>query len=144
MSEFCDFCKIASGKAQASIVYEDQNLMAFMDLHPANVGHVLVIPREHWETIYEIPGDVLAELFVLVKRIAVAVKKTVGAEGMNIVQCNERVAFQSVEHFHVHVIPRFEGDAITKTIAAILAPIEFEKATKQDLDEVARKIKQNL
>ena len=61
MSKFCDFCKIVSGKAPASIIYENRNLMAFMDLHPANVGHTLVVPREHWETIYDIPEKVLAD-----------------------------------------------------------------------------------
>ena len=101
MNEFCIFCKIASGKDEASVVYENPDVIAFMDLHPANIGHTLIIPKEHWETIYEIPERVLSNLFVVVKRIAVAVKKTVNAEGINIVQCNEKAAFQDVIHFYV-------------------------------------------
>jgi histidine triad (HIT) family protein len=109
MSEYCSFCKIMLGEDQASIVYEDDSVLAFMDLHPANVGHTLVVPREHWETIYDIPEKILAELFAVVKRVSVAVKKTVGAEGISIFQFNERAAGQSVRHFHVHVIPRSRG-----------------------------------
>ena len=144
MNGYCEFCKIASGEGEASVVYENRSVIVFMDLHPANVGHTLVIPREHWETIYEIPETVLADLFVVVKRVAVAVKRAVEAEGVNVLQCNERAAFQSVRHFHVHVIPRFRGDAIAKTIHAMLAPMGFEKETRQELDTVAKRIRQNL
>ena len=144
MSEYCGFCKIASGEGEASVVYENHGVIAFMDLHPANVGHTLVIPREHWETVYEIPDAVLADLFVVVKRVAVAVKKAVEAEGVNVLQCNERAAFQSVRHFHVHVIPRFRGDAIAKTIQAMLAPMEFEKVTRGELYSIAKRIRQSL
>ena len=144
MSRFCNFCKIVSGDDQASIVYEDNRVLAFMDLHPANVGHVLVVPREHWETIYDIPEKVLADLFAVVKRISFAVKKAVGAEGISILQFNEGAAGQSVRHFHVHVIPRFKGDTISKFVGAMLGPVGFEKAERQNLDEIAKKIKENL
>jgi len=144
MSESCNFCKIISGKNPASIVYEDGNVLAFMDLHPANVGHTLVVPKEHWETIYDIPEKVLSDLFVVVKRISVAVKKAVGAEGVSILQFNGRASGQSVMHFHVHVIPRFRGDAISKLIGAMLGPTGFEKAARKDLDEIAKKMKENL
>lgn len=144
LCEFCTFCKIASGKAEASIAYEDRNLTVFMDLHPASVGHVLVIPREHWETIYDIPEEVLAGLFAMVKRVSAAVKKAVGADGVSILQFNEAAAGQSVRHFHVHVIPRFKGDTISKFVAAMLGPTGFEKVERQDLDKIAKKIKENL
>jgi len=144
MSESCNFCKIVSGKGHASIVYDDDSVMAFMDLHPANVGHILVVPREHWETIYDIPEKVLAELFAVVKRVSVAVKKAVGAEGISILQFNESAAGQSVRHFHVHVIPRFRGDAMSRFIRTTLGHMGFEKAERQDLDEIAKKIKENI
>ncbi len=131
------------GEDQASIVYESDSVLAFMDLHPANVGHTLVVPREHWETIYDIPEKVLADLFAVVKRVSVAAKKAVGAEGIGILQFNERAAGQSVRHFHVHVIPRFSGDAISKFRGAMLGPM-FKKAERRDLDEIAEKIKENL
>ena len=144
MSESCNFCKIASGEKPASIVYENASVLAFMDLHPANVGHTLVVPREHWETIYDIPEKVLADLFAVVKRVSVAVKKAVGAEGISILQFNEGAAGQSVRHFHVHVIPRFRGDTISKFAGAMLRPVRFEKAERQNLDEIAKKIKGNF
>lgn len=143
MSESCSFCKIMVGEDQASIVYEDESVLAFMDLHRANVGHTLVVPRAHWETIYDIPERVLADLFAVVKRVSVAVKKAVGAEGISILQFNERAAGQSVRHFHVHVIPRFRGDAISKFIGGMLGS-GFKKVERQDLDEIAEKIKENL
>ena len=144
MSKPCNFCKIVSGENPASIVYEDGNVLAFMDLHPANVGHTLVVPKEHWETIYDIPQRVLSDLFAVVKRMSVAVKKVVGAEGISILQFNGRASGQSVMHFHVHVIPRFRGDAISRLIGAMLGPTGFEKVAREDLDEVAKKIKENL
>ena len=144
MSESCSFCNIVLRKDQASIIYEDDCVLAFMDLHPANVGHTLVVPREHWETIYDIPEKVLADLFAVVKRVSVAVKKAVSAEGISILQFNERAAGQSVKHFHVHVVPRFRGDAISKFIGAMLRPVGFEKVEREDLDEIAEKIKENL
>jgi histidine triad (HIT) family protein len=143
MNENCRFCKIVSNKAKASIVHEDDNVLAFMDLHPANVGHTLVIPREHWETIYDIPEKLLANLFLVVKRVSVAVKKSVDAKGISILQSNEGDAGQSVGHFHVHIIPRFRGDAISKFIGAMLG-LGFEKAERRKLDEIAEEIKQNL
>lgn len=144
LRKLCEFCRIASGLAPASIVYENRNLMAFMDLHPANVGHVLVIPREHLATIYEAPEDILAQLFMLVKRVAVALRREVRADGISILQFNEAAAGQSVGHLHVHIIPRFKGDAISRFVGAMLGSIGFEKAERQSLDEMAEKIKEKL
>ena len=144
MSVDCPFCSIASGKATASIVYEDAAIIAFMDLNPANVGHTLVVTKEHWENIYEVPENVLAEIAAVVKKVSGAVKKTVGAEGISILQLNGRAAGQSVMHFHVHVIPRFRGDPISTAIGAMVGHQGFEKQERRDLDETARKIRENL
>jgi len=143
MSKGCTFCNIASKQSPASIVYENERVMAFMDIHPVNIGHTLVIPKEHWETIYEVPETILADLFILVKKVAIAAKRVVGAHGINILQCNERAAFQSERHFHVHVIPRFEGDPISKAFMAMLTPINL-KITRQDLDRIAKEMRRNL
>ena len=144
MSVVCPFCRIASGKAPASIVYEDATVLAFMDLNPANVGHILVVPKEHWENIYKVPEKVLAEMITVVKRVSAAVKKTVGAEGISVLQLNGMVAGQSVMHIHFHVIPRFRGDPISKAIGAMMGHQGFEKPERRDLDETARKIRENL
>jgi len=144
MSVVCPFCGIASGKAPASIVYEDATVVAFMDLNPASIGHTLVVPREHWENIYEIPEDALADIFSVVKRVSAAVKKTVGAEGISILQLNGRAAGQMVMHFHVHVIPRFRKDAISKALEAMIGHQGLEKPERRNLDETAQKIRENL
>jgi len=144
MGAVCPFCGIASGKASASLVYEDAAVLAFMDLNPASIGHTLVVPREHWENIYEIPETVLADIFSVVKRVSAAVKKTVGAEGISILQLNGRAAGQAVMHFHVHVIPRFRGDPLSKAVDAMVAHQGFEKPKRRDLDEMAQKIRENL
>ena len=144
MSVDCPFCSIASGKATASIVYEDAAIIAFMDLNPANVGHTLVVTKEHWENIYEVPEIVLAEIAAVVKKVSGAVKKTVGAEGISILQLNGRAAGQSVMHFHVHVIPRFRGDPISTAIGAMVGHQGHKKQGRRDLDEIAKKIRENL
>ncbi len=140
----CPFCRIASGKATASTVYEDAAIIAFMDLNPANVGHTLVVPKEHWENIYEVPERVLAEVAEVAKRVSGAVKKTVGAGGISILQLNGRAAGQSVMHFHVHVIARFVGDPISKAIGAMVGHEGPIKPERRDLDEIAKKIRENL
>ena len=144
MGEVCPFCSIASGKAPASIVYEDAAVLVFMDLSPVNVGHTLVVPREHWENIYEIPENVLTDLFSVAKRVSTAVKKTVGAEGISVLQLNGRAAGQTVMHFHVHVIPRFSGDPLSKAIGAMVGHQGFEKPERRELEEMAAKIRKNL
>jgi histidine triad (HIT) family protein len=137
MSAVCPFCNIVSGKAKASIVYEDATVLAFMDANPASPGHTLVVPREHWENIYEIPEKLLADIILVVKRVGNAVKKTVGAEGISILQLNGRAAGQSVMHFHIHVIPRFSGDSIAGHRGA-------GRPEGKELDETAQKIRENL
>jgi len=144
MGELCPFCSIVSGKSPASIVYEDSVVVAFMDLNPANIGHTLVVPREHYENIYEVPENVLAHLFSVVKRVSAAVKKTVDTEGVSILQLNGRAAGQTVMHLHVHVIPRFRGDPLSKVIGAMVGHQGFERQKRKELDEMARKIRENL
>ena len=103
MSDACPFCKIASGKAPASIVYEDENVLAFMDLNPVSVGHSLVVPRGHWGNIHEIPEDILSKVTLVVKHVCDAVKKAVNSDGIKIIQLNGRSAGQVVFHLHFHL-----------------------------------------
>jgi len=138
LSAACPFCKIASGKAEASIVYEDANILAFMDLNPANIGHTLVVTREHYENIYEVPERLLAEMAAVVKRVCVAVKKTVDADGIKVIQLNGVAAGQVVMHLHIHVIPTVsKADAVTGHRGRLTPE-------KNELDETARKICENL
>jgi histidine triad (HIT) family protein len=107
--EGCVFCRIARNEERASCVYEDKDVVAFLDARPVNEGHMLVIPRKHYENIFEIPDGEVANLFKIVKKVAYAVKKGEKAEGISIVQNNGKAAHQVVFHFHVHIIPRYEG-----------------------------------
>lgn len=105
MTEECAFCKIIRKEAPASIVYEDETVVAFLSSRPVNVGHTLVVPKKHYENIYEVSGEEAAYLFKIVKKIAQAVKDTTNAEGIRIVQNNGEAAGQVVFHLHVHIIP---------------------------------------
>ena len=105
MSEPCTFCKIVQKEAPASVVYEDEKVIAFMSIQPINVGHTLVVPKKHYENVYEIPEEEAAYLYKIVKKLAYAVKKAVDAEGIRIVQNNGEAAGQVIFHLHVHIIP---------------------------------------
>ena len=104
MSE-CIFCQIIQKQVPASIIYEDEQVVAFLSNRPVNVGHTLVVPKKHYENIFEIPEEEAAYLFRIVKRIAQAVKDATGAEGIRIVQNNGEAAGQVIFHLHVHIIP---------------------------------------
>jgi histidine triad (HIT) family protein len=104
MSE-CIFCQIIQKQLPASVVYEDEQVVAFLSNRPVNEGHTLVVPKKHYANIYEISEDETAYLFKIVKQVALAVRESVDAEGIRIVQNNGEAAGQVVFHLHVHVIP---------------------------------------
>jgi histidine triad (HIT) family protein len=106
----CTFCDLIHGAGEVSICYEDAEAIAFMDIQPVNAGHVLVVPRRHYETIEEIPAELAAHLFRIATRLVPAVKKVANAEGMNIVVNSGSAAGQDEPHYHVHVIPRCADD----------------------------------
>jgi histidine triad (HIT) family protein len=107
MTESCTFCKIVRGEAPASCVYEDEKVMAFLSARPINVGHTLVVPRRHYENVFEISEEEVAQLAKVVKKVAYAVEKAVSAEGIRIVQNNGEAAGQVIFHLHVHIIPMY-------------------------------------
>jgi histidine triad (HIT) family protein len=104
MSE-CVFCQIIQKQLPANVVYEDEQVVAFLSNHPVNEGHTLVVPKKHCTNIYEISEEETAYLFKIVKRVALAVRDSVAAEGIRIVQNNGEAAGQVIFHLHVHVIP---------------------------------------
>ncbi len=108
--EDCIFCKIIRKQAPASIIHEDPEVVAFLSNRPVNVGHTLVVPKKHYENIYEIPEEEAAYLFKIVKRMAEAVKDATAIEGVRIVQNNGEAAGQVVFHLHVHIIPMHPGN----------------------------------
>ncbi|HEY0344084.1 MAG TPA: HIT family protein [Solirubrobacteraceae bacterium] len=108
----CLFCKIAAGELPATIVAEDERTIAFMDINPATRGHALVIPRAHARDLYAVDPEDLAAVAVAAQRLATKARDNLGADGVNLLNSSGAAAWQTVFHFHVHVIPRYEGDPL--------------------------------
>lgn len=108
--EDCIFCKIVAGEIPSARVYEDEGKMAFMDIGPVRPGHVLLIPKAHYERVTDLPAEVAADLFSVAPEIASAVVAAAGASGFNIFQTNGACSGQVVPHVHLHIIPRHEDD----------------------------------
>ena len=106
----CVFCRIVKGELPAAIIYRGKHTLGILDINPVNRGHSLIISREHYSNIVEVPDEVLCEAIKAAKLIAVRLKRNLQAEGINLFQTNGRAAGQEIEHFHLHVIPRFSGD----------------------------------
>ena len=106
----CIFCKIAAGEIPSATIYEDGDFRVILDLGPAARGHALILPKAHYADLYEIPEELAAKAMILAKKIASAGKKALHCDGYNIVQNNGEAAGQTVFHFHIHVIPRYNGD----------------------------------
>jgi len=113
MSENCVFCQIIRKQASASMVYEDKQVVAFLSNRPVNEGHTLVVPKKHYENIYQISEEEAAYLFKITKRVAHAVKDAMAAEGIRIVQNNGSAAGQVIFHLHLHVIPMKPHEGFT-------------------------------
>ncbi|HEV3319733.1 MAG TPA: HIT family protein [Solirubrobacteraceae bacterium] len=108
----CIFCKIAAGELPATIVDEDERTIAFMDINPATRGHALVIPRTHSADLLSVDPEDLAAAMLASRRLATRMRERLGAEGVNLVNSCGAVAWQTVFHFHVHVIPRYADDPL--------------------------------
>lgn len=106
----CTFCDLIQGSAEVSVCYEDADALAFMDIQPVNAGHVLVVPRQHYESLLDVPQELGAHLFAVTMKLANAVRRVTGCEGMNLVVNSGVAAGQDVFHYHVHIIPRRKGD----------------------------------
>ena len=135
--ESCIFCKIVRKQAPASIIYEDESVMVFLDIRPLNLGHTLVIPKAHYVDIFDTPVNQLSQVHTVAKQVSAAIKKATKADGISIIQQNSKAAGQDIFHFHVHVVPRFEG----QKLPSFSALKEVERAK---LDEMAKKIRRQL
>ena len=114
MSGDCIFCKIVAGDIPSRSVYEDKQVLAFMDIMPMVKGHTLVIPKAHYESLEDTPAEVLERVIRVVQRVAKAQTRGLGAEGVRIVQSNGAAAGQVVPHIHFHVVPRFGNDGVPR------------------------------
>lgn len=108
----CIFCKILNGDIPSRKVFENKRFIAILDAFPANEGHTLVIPKKHFENIFEIDEETISEAYRIAKNIAEKIKINMGIENINILQNNGVIAGQSVNHFHIHIIPRIEKDTV--------------------------------
>lgn len=136
MNTDCLFCKIIAGEIPSEKIYEDENSFAFLDIKPINPGHTLLVPKKHFENLYEMSDETLAELAPTIKKLAVAVKRAVRADGINIGMNNDGAAGQLVFHAHIHIMPRFKNDGHEHWHGA---PYQ-----KDEMEQTAEKIKKML
>ena len=137
MKEDCIFCKIANGIIPSATIYENSDFKVILDVSPASKGHTLILPKEHFDNIFDMDADTAGKLFSLAAAVARALKQATGCDGMNIVQNNGEIAVQTVFHFHMHLIPRYEGDSVQVSW-------EPGTATKEELNEFAAAVKKAL
>lgn len=110
--ENCIFCKIAKGEIPAATLHEDDDFRVILDLGPASKGHALILPKAHAANIYELPDELAGKAMILAKRMAGRMTEALECDGFNLVQNNGEIAGQTVFHFHVHLIPRYQGDGV--------------------------------
>lgn len=133
----CIFCKIANGEIPSSTIYEDEDFRVILDLGPASRGHALILPKDHYQDVCALDDAVAAKALPLAARIGAAMKETLGCSGFNIVQNNGRSAGQTVFHFHMHIIPRYDG-------GPEMVSWKPGEAEKEELSEIAELIKRAL
>lgn len=109
----CIFCKIANGDIPAKILHEDDEFKVILDLGPATKGHALILPKNHYSNLYELPDDTASKVMLLAKKMAIQMTDKLECDGFNLVQNNGEAAGQTVFHFHLHLIPRYKNDGQT-------------------------------
>lgn len=131
----CIFCKIANGEIPSKTLYEDEDFRVILDLGPATKGHALILPKEHLANLYELPDETASKVMILAKKMAARMTKKLECDGFNLVQNNGEAAGQTVMHFHLHLIPRYENDG-QKIVWAPTEPTQDElEAVKNQITE---------
>lgn len=133
----CIFCKIVGGEIPSATVYEDEEFRVILDLNPAAKGHALILPKKHAGDVTELDGDTAARVLPLAAKIGQGMKRALGCDGFNLVQNNGEAAGQTVMHFHMHVIPRYEG-------GPSIAAWEPGTAQPEELAQIAEQIQKAL
>ena len=136
--ENCIFCKIIAGEIPSRTIYEDSDFKVILDVNPASKGHALILPKDHCANIYEISEELLVKAVKLAKKLASHMTEVLHCDGLNVLQNNGEVAGQTVFHFHMHLIPRYENmknkDLLNWT---------YEEFTDDEQDEICRKLQLN-
>lgn len=131
----CIFCKISAGEIPSKTIYEDEEFRVILDISPATRGHALIIPKEHYANLYEIPEDVAARVMLLAKKLAVHMTEALKCDGFNIVQNSGEVAGQTVFHFHMHLIPRYKNDGNEEKLCW-----NHLELSQEELEEIYQKL----
>lgn len=129
----CIFCKIANGEIPSKALYEDEDFKVILDLGPATKGHALILPKDHADNLYELPDETASKVLVLAKKMVTQMTAKLNCDGFNLVQNNGETAGQTVMHFHMHLIPRYENDG--QKIAWIPG-----EPTQEELEETKKQI----
>lgn len=114
-NENCIFCKIAAGEIPSATIYEDDDFRVILDIEPASKGHALIIPKEHYASLYELPEELAAKVMGVAKKVITKMTDLLGCDGYNVLQNNGEMAGQTVFHYHMHLIPRYQDDSVTIT-----------------------------
>lgn len=137
--EDCIFCKIVAGEMPSFKVYEDADILAFMDIKPFTRGHSLVIPKQHFENIFDISEDALQKVSVVAKKLSQKIKDVLAADSIRLSQSNGKVAGQDVMHFHLHIIPRYKDDGVPMSATTTAQP---PQADSEELKKTAEMLQQ--
>lgn len=137
----CIFCKIVEAEIPAKVVYEDESVLGFLDIKPINLGHTLVVPKNHYESLSDIPDNTIEKVVKVGKKIANALKESsnIKCEGVNLFLADGKAAGQEVFHIHLHIIPRFAGDGF-----GLKFPSHYGKISPEEMETIFRKLKSSL
>jgi histidine triad (HIT) family protein len=132
----CIFCRIIGGEEMVSLVHEDDRTLAFLDIQPMNKGHTLIVTKDHYETLFDMPEDLAAHCLAVARRIAPGIKRAMRAQAINIFSANGKAGGQDVLHFHLHLIPVKDGEPFALQLPMPDAPIP----SRSDLDITAARV----
>lgn len=139
MASNCIFCRIISGEIPSNVVYEDEYFKAILDIGPAAKGHVLILPKKHSDNLLELDSESAAHILEAAKKIAKALMDELKCDGINLMQNNGEAAGQTVNHFHIHLIPRYKGDQINLELTHLsYADGEAEKLAEKIAERISR------
>ena len=136
--EDCIFCKIANGEIPARTIYEDELFRVILDLSPATRGHALILPKDHFQDLYDLGSKEATALMLVAQKVATNMKEVLGIDGLNLVQNNGEIAGQTLFHFHLHLIPRYEDDGNQERLSW-----NHMDVTQEELDELYLKLNMN-
>jgi histidine triad (HIT) family protein len=132
----CIFCRIIGGEEMVSLVHEDDSTIAFLDIQPMSAGHTLIVTKDHYETLFDLPEDLAAHCLKVARRIAPGIRRAMDAQAINIFSANGRAGGQDVPHFHLHLIPVREGEPFALQLPLPDAPIP----SRSELDITAARV----